>query len=70
MLFYLSSYQMVFLADGKLNKDPKYNDLKYFTSSLCSVFSIESLRQLKHIYIYVSIINNPASLSVHQLLPT
>lgn len=54
MLFsYLSCYQMVFLAGGKLNKDPKkHADLKYFASSLYSVFSIESLRQLKHIYMF------------------
>lgn len=63
--FLLSCYQMVFLAGGKLNKDPqKHADLlKYFASTLCSMLSIESLRQLKHG-------NDAASLSVHQLHPT
>lgn len=58
MLFsYLSCYQMVFLAGGKLEKDPKKHAdlLKYFASTLCSVFSVESLRQLKHTEIMLQV---------------
>lgn len=52
-----SCYQMVFLAGGKLNKDPKKHAdlLKYFAPTFCSVFSIESLRQLKHMEITLQV---------------
>lgn len=48
---------MVFLAGGKLNKDPKKHAglLKYFASTLCSMFSIESLSQLKHMEIMLQV---------------
>lgn len=58
MLFsYLSFYQMVFLAGGKLDKDPKKHAdlLKYFASTFCSMFSVESLRQLKHMEIVLQV---------------
>lgn len=58
MLFsYLYCYQMVFLAGGKLDKDPrKHADLlKYFASTFCSMFSIESLRQMKHVEIMLQV---------------
>lgn len=65
----LSCYQMVFLASGKLNKDPqKHADLlKFFASIHCSMFSIESLRQLKHMRIMLQVYQS-TSYSLPKLL--